>query len=76
MVPKSVKVIKDEAFASPKLRDVYVMSKTTDLDITWLSSEDLQWSSLTVYGYKNSTLYDWWKPTGEEGLNVKMVFLD
>ena len=76
VVPKSVEVIKDEAFASPKLRDVYVMSKTTDLDITWLSSEDLQWSSLTVYGYKNSTLYDWWKPTGEEGLNVKMVFLD
>ena len=76
VVPKSVKVIKDEAFASPKLRDVYVMSKTTDLDITWLSSEDLQWSSLTVYGYKNSTLYDWWKPTGEEGLNVKMVILN
>lgn len=76
VVPKSVKVIKDEAFASPKLRDVYVMSKTTDLDITWLAAEGLQWSSLSLHGYKNSTLHDYWKLSEEEGLNVKMVFLD
>lgn len=76
VVPKSVKVIKDEAFASPKLRDVYVMSKTTDLDITWLAAEGLQWSSLSLHGYKNSTLHDYWKLSEEEDLNVKMVFLD
>ena len=76
VVPKSVKVIKDEAFASPKLRDVYVMSKTTDLDITWLAAEGLQWSSLSLHGYKNSTLHDYWKLSEEEDLNVKMIFLD
>ena len=76
VVPKSVKVIKDEAFASQKLRDVYVMSKTTDLDITWLAAEGLQWSSLSLHGYKNSTLHDYWKLSEEEDLNVKMVFLD
>ena len=76
VVPKSVKVIKDEAFASPKLRDVYVMSKTTDLDITWLAAEGLQWSSLSLHGYKNSTLHDYWKLSEEEDLNVKMVFLN
>ena len=75
-VPKSINTIEKNAFATATLREAYFMNPTVDVHLNWATCGDMDWSLLTIYGYKNSTIYDWWKISEEEDLNVKMVFLD
>lgn len=75
-VPKSMNTIEKNAFATTTLREAYFMNPAVDIHLNWATCENMDWSLLTIYGYKNSTIYDWWKISEEEDLNVKMVFLD
>lgn len=74
--PKSVNTIEKYACATTTLREAQFLNPTATIHLNWASAYGMDWSSLTVYGYKNSTLYDWWKQTEKEELNVKIKYLD
>ena len=76
VVPQSVKTIKEEAFASAKLKNIYVMNKSADIDIKWVTYSYDNWPNLTVHGYRNSTLHDWWKLIVDAGADPKIEFLN
>lgn len=74
--PKSVNTIGKYACATTTLREAQFLNSTATINLNWASAYGMDWSSLTVYGYKNSTLYDWWKQAEKEELNVKIKYLD
>lgn len=74
--PKSVNTIEKYACATTTLREAQFLNSTATINLNWASAYGMDWSSLTVYGYKNSTLYDWWKQAKKEELNVKIKYLD
>lgn len=75
--PKSVDTIEKYACATNTLREARFLNSSAEIHVKWASAYDgMDWPSLTVYGYKNSTLYDWWKQTESENLNVKIIYLD
>lgn len=74
--PESVDTIEKYACATTTLREAQFLNSTATINLNWASAYGMDWSSLTVYGYKNSTLYDWWKQAEKEELNVKIKYLD
>lgn len=74
--PKSVDTIGKYACATTTLREAQFLNSSATIHLNWASVYGMDWSSLTVYGYKNSTLYDWWEQTEKEELNVKIKYLD